>query len=551
MQNIEKERCRLHMSLTCTKTVPLVFLTLVMGCATPGPVKGSRSIASVSAKLGLTCLAAAPVFSVDQPIDERPLEDWLEQKVADGLLDRASLELFSTLPTEQRMEPLSLALAEAYTYGQVLTADYDRLLEKGFTLQRIMHHSATYARLQALFFLKHELIDLAFREFEKNLVDNLEIVSSENAQDLVQRRKDAFLNSIREVIARRAPDSRYSTLALAEIESDLSNVVESVGTACSPNAERKMKSISFGQDVIKAAQTLPKRPGVFRLFQTTGGAPGIHVESIVKKRAKEIRATWAEEKDRSPQSVSGGKVIYPDENPAYKGPGNIYGNTFPKGVWALTFDDGPKAAAKQGPLTAGVLANLKKHGVKATFFILAQQISRKDCQGIETRIKKDRPKTVFPDLARQEQAEGHAVESHSYYHSQSSKATPAELRCEVVTANETIKEVIGIKPKYFRLPYGQGVSVRSVRKVIADAGMVHVHWTVDTLDWNDKDPESIYRRTIKQMKSGGIILFHDVHWQSVIASEKVMAYLKDPKNGLRTVTIPEIVDELNAAATAK
>jgi len=438
--------------------------------------------------------------------EDRPFENWLEEKVEDGLVSKLDAERLSALTTEKRVESLALSLAEAYTYGQTLAADYDRMVEKGMSLQQIMLHSSTYSRLQALYFIKHELIELSAHEFEVS---------------------GFRFDKIQQLITRRSLDPRYATLALSEVENHL------LGD------DVKSKSV-----VIHAAQTLPKNLEAFRLFQTEMDGAGIHVESLVKMKAAKIQASWEVLRAESTgKTSSDGKVIYPDADPKFNGPGNIYGNTFPKGAWALTFDDGPLS-----PRTEGVLRNLKKHDVKATFFVLSQQISKKDCKGIGPRIKKSRPSVVFPSLVRQEQAEKHAVESHSYYHSQSLKATAEELRCEVVMAAETLKEVIGVKPKFYRLPYGQGVSVRSVRKWIADAGMVHVHWTVDTLDWNDKDPDSIYRRTLSQMKSGrGIILFHDVHEQSVIASEKVMAYLKNPKNGLRAVTVPEIVDELNSA----
>ncbi|NDF15772.1 hypothetical protein EB061_10695 [bacterium] len=105
--------------------------------------------------------------------------------------------------------------------------------------------------------------------------------------------------------------------------------------------------------------------------------------------------------------------------------------------------------------------------------------------------------------------------------------------------------MLGQRPRYFRLPYGAGVSLQAVRKDIVKSCMVHVFWNVDTLDWHDRDPEMIATRTRAQIRSQkhGIILFHDIHAQSVIASAQIMQHLK--KEGNRVVTISEIVDELN------
>lgn len=538
------------------------FLVLIgAGCSTVGTKEGlntqtsQRSIASVSAKLGLQCIANASIFSGANLEDDAAFENWVDHEVEQGLLTREEASQLNSLSLSERPKPLALALAEAYTYGQNLAVEFDQLTKKGHSLQRIMRESDTYSRLQALFFTKHELLDLVAREFERSFVEEMSAqlarVTAQpagglDAASLVNLGVQNFLASVRSEIESRSKDPRYATLALAEIEEGLAEL-SVLSRGCGTKTLRPAAESVKGSDkVIAAAKSLPKVATAYRFFQPRAGSPGLNVESIVNKRAKGIKQAQDEEVNREPQSVAAGKVIYPDEDPRYSGPGNIYGNTFPKGAWALTFDDGPLS-----PQTGTVLKNLKKHDVKATFFVLSQQITRENCKGIGPRIMKSRPGRVYPELVLQEQADGHSVASHSYYHSQSSKATPDELRCEVVTSGDKFKSILGVRPAYFRLPYGEGVSSRKVRKWIADAGMVHVHWTVDTLDWNDKDPESIYRRTLSQMKSGrGIILFHDVHAQSVIASEKVMAYLKDPANKLRAVTIPEIVDELNNASTS-
>ena len=86
--------------------------------------------------------------------------------------------------------------------------------------------------------------------------------------------------------------------------------------------------------------------------------------------------------------------------------------------------------------------------------------------------------------------------------------------------------------------------------MIAALNMVHVYWNVDTLDWQDNDPDSIVARAQKQMKAlgHGIVLFHDVHPQSVTASKKLIEWSKT-FNGtdqeMRWLTIPQIVDEIN------
>jgi peptidoglycan/xylan/chitin deacetylase (PgdA/CDA1 family) len=59
----------------------------------------------------------------------------------------------------------------------------------------------------------------------------------------------------------------------------------------------------------------------------------------------------------------------------------------------------------------------------------------------------------------------------------------------------------------------------------------HFFWRVDSLDWQDHNPESIRDRVVTQMNAvkKGIILFHDIHPQSAAAAKLMTDYfLKNP-----------------------
>ena len=212
--------------------------------------------------------------------------------------------------------------------------------------------------------------------------------------------------------------------------------------------------------------------------------------------------------------------VFPSTNSA----GNITGNSFEPGVWALTFDDGP------GVTTDAVLENLKKHSILASFFALSAQVQKSE---------------QFRTLALKEAQEGHDVFSHSFDHPQISKLNDVGRKHQIEGAIETLASVMGSRTDFFRLPYGAGVSVPSVRQDLLKSCVVHVFWNVDTLDWHDHDPDLIEARALSQMKTlgRGIILFHDIHSQSVIASERVMRHLNE--NHLKTVRISDYVLEKN------
>ncbi|WP_408097009.1 polysaccharide deacetylase family protein [Peredibacter sp. HCB2-198] len=203
--------------------------------------------------------------------------------------------------------------------------------------------------------------------------------------------------------------------------------------------------------------------------------------------------------------------------------GNISGQNFPANTWSLTYDDGP------GATTPNVIKNLQEKKIPATFFVLAQQVEK------------------LPKTALSLKEAGFDIASHSYTHAQLTKVGPVQLEKEIGTSKKTIEAKLDTKVKLFRLPYGAGVSVSTVRQKIADHGMIHVFWTVDTLDWQDKNPTSIYNRTLKQMnassKNAGIILFHDIHKQSVTASSMLMDYFNQKK--LTVCTVQGVVDQMN------
>lgn len=211
--------------------------------------------------------------------------------------------------------------------------------------------------------------------------------------------------------------------------------------------------------------------------------------------------------------------------PSVTAAGNVSGTGYPANTWSITYDDGPAAAT-----TPTVLKNLLEKKVKATFFQLAKQV------------------VALPTISKSIKDAGMDIASHSYTHAQLTKVGAVQLEKEIGTAKKTIEEKLGTEVKLFRLPYGAGVSVASIRQKIADHKLIHVFWTVDTLDWQDKNPDSIVERAKKQMsaskKYSGIILFHDIHSQSVIASNKLIEFIAGKKN--RICTVQEVVDEINS-----
>ena len=178
---------------------------------------------------------------------------------------------------------------------------------------------------------------------------------------------------------------------------------------------------------------------------------------------------------------------------------------------ALTFDDGPHQTC-----TPALLDGLKQRGVKATFFLMGENIAGKE------------------SLVQRMQEEGHLIGNHSYRHIQMTKEE-AEQACAEIEQTETlIQDITGRRPEYLRPPYGAWNEQLECR-----VNLTTVLWNVDSLDWKLQNTEQIVRRVEKDVKNGDIILMHDILPTSVEAALRIGDDLQ--KQGYEFVTVEELL----------
>lgn len=199
----------------------------------------------------------------------------------------------------------------------------------------------------------------------------------------------------------------------------------------------------------------------------------------------------------------------------------IYSGDKNSNLVALTFDDGPNA--KYTPMLISIL---KEKNVKATFFLLGEQVK------------------LFPAQAKALADEGHEVACHSLSHKDLRKASKDEIVKEICDAQEIIEQATGKKPKVFRPPYGN--SNATVVDVCKSAGIDNIiFWSVDTNDWKPGTTKAdIVAKTTKEARGGAIILLHDRFTKSVEAAGDIIDELK--AKGYKFVTVSEM---LNAPAS--
>ena len=178
---------------------------------------------------------------------------------------------------------------------------------------------------------------------------------------------------------------------------------------------------------------------------------------------------------------------------------------------ALTFDDGPHQTC-----TPALLDGLKQRGVKATFFLMGDNIAGQEA------------------LVQRMQEEGHLIGNHSYRHIQMTKEGAEQACAEIEQTEEIIRSITGSRPEYLRPPYGAWNEQLECR-----VNLTTVLWNVDSLDWKLQNTERIVRQVEKDVKSGDIILMHDIFKTSVEAALRIVDDLQ--KQGYEFVTVEELM----------
>nr|WP_263327613.1 polysaccharide deacetylase family protein [Neobacillus sp. Marseille-Q6967] len=183
---------------------------------------------------------------------------------------------------------------------------------------------------------------------------------------------------------------------------------------------------------------------------------------------------------------------------------------------ALTFDAGSDA------IGIGILDVLKKHNVKATFFLTGSWADK------------------FPQYAKRIASDGHEIGNHSYSHPDAVKTNSNIFKQDIIKAEEAIKNATGVTPQpYFRFPYGSYNN--AALKIVGEAGYPYsIHWTIDTIDWKQPSVEVIVSRIQSGASNGDIILMHIGGINTPEAVDQVIPILK--QMGYELVILSEILN---------
>lgn len=428
----------------------------------------------------------------------------------------------------QRVDKLMQGIFHAYIIGQVHLHDFDQQLDKH--PEKVLK-SDSYSSLLAVRTyvdqFEHDLNDLYLNLVLVSALPEYSPEQKLNAQFALDK-IGSFLEGVKS--DRKSLPENLKPLILSNLREKQTYLYDELKTMHDdPNFTNNDPVI---KDVLHKNMVLLRatRRSYFKDLQNYNVDKSVLSKAIqeekqkssFKKLEKDIKALSKDMKKFTSELGRGtsSDAIYPSAGPN----GNITGRGFPARTWSLTYDDGPG-----GRTTPQIVDNLKARNIPASFFVLAKQVE------------------ALPSTAKKIKDAGFEIASHSYTHAQLTKVGANQLEREIGTSKRVIEDKLGVQVKQFRLPYGAGVSVSRVRAKIAEHKMIHVFWNVDTLDWQDKNPQSILARTLKQMKASpknaGVILFHDIHSQSVTASTLLMDYFNKEK--LTVCTVQQVIDQQN------
>ena len=185
---------------------------------------------------------------------------------------------------------------------------------------------------------------------------------------------------------------------------------------------------------------------------------------------------------------------------------------------SLTFDDGPNFA---GDNTMNKMLDiLEKHGVVASFFLIANKISADNTAVIERAVKM-----------------GCDIENHTWSHPDMTKLTREEMIEEYNKCDEAIIKITGKKPVLFRPPY---ICVNDLMHEVIHVPFICGHGCEDWV--KERTADERYKLMMENVQDGVMYLLHvdDGNEATLELVDRAIPVLKE--QGFEFVTAPKLYE---------
>ncbi len=183
---------------------------------------------------------------------------------------------------------------------------------------------------------------------------------------------------------------------------------------------------------------------------------------------------------------------------------------------SLTFDDGPNFA---GDNTMNKMLDiLEKHGVVASFFLIANKISQENTAVIERAVKM-----------------GCDIENHTWSHPDMTKLTREQMIEEYNKCDEAIIKITGKKPVLFRPPY---ICVNDLMHEVIHVPFICGHGCEDWV--KERTVDERFKLMMANVQDGIMYLLHvdDGNETTLELVDRAIPVLKEM--GFTFVTAPEL-----------
>lgn len=196
-------------------------------------------------------------------------------------------------------------------------------------------------------------------------------------------------------------------------------------------------------------------------------------------------------------------------------------------VICLTFDDGPDFwSSYANSSSVSIVDTLYKYDATATFYVVSYALDNRE---VWTDYE------VYSFL-KQSINNGNEYGSHTSGHEDLvSLATADQIKRVINEPAESLDDLLSYKMVTYRPPGG---AIND--NVIAAQPYAAILWNVDSEDWENEDPESIYNKVMSyEYEDGDIVLFHEIYDSTAKAIEKIVPELIN--RGVQLVSVKDML----------
>lgn len=174
----------------------------------------------------------------------------------------------------------------------------------------------------------------------------------------------------------------------------------------------------------------------------------------------------------------------------------------------LTFDDGPSVEN-----TSAVLDALKEHNIKATFFLVGENVEK------------------HPEIARRIAQEGHTIGIHCYSHEYETLYESVDAYvADFERAWQVVFETTGVEAKLFRFPGGSINSYnkdtyKDIIEVMTEKGYTYFDWNASLEDAVSKSTPELLLANAKESTLGRkkvVMLAHDIVYNTTLCIDDLI-----------------------------